>query len=414
MKIAFVALPQLNNGRFVVAEDYCGDVSSARLLSGFLLLAATVTQRKRYEVVYLDASIEDVSEAVQECDYVVHAMPYIVHRQVNELMSEICGDVPRILIAIPPGYTSLYRDLYDVHAIGTDENRFGHTVDFSDMPAIDFNLIPERYAPHYNAGVIQVTRGCPYGCTFCSWGSSTCASTRFEMRKPEIIGRDMEAMHQHLSGKRAINLLCAQLTTDLDWLQRFSMTVPPPYTANINLADATPYKLDLLKRSGCIGVAFGLEGASDVLLRQLRKPFDFDFALEQIRMVASSGLPFSYRIRCGFGESGADVLLAMENIGRLREASGGVGFAFGPIIHYDGVTITEKAHYPLTEHPEWEGLMIQADAPYSEWVEFCVEAARLGMLRKFRRFPKKWIREYKERMKGNGHEECVPNEVSGW
>lgn len=407
IKIAFVSLPKIDNGH-ILCEDCCGNSSGARVLPGLILSCASAARSGGLDVSFIDLSIDSADLSLY--DYVVYGKPWLYHDKIDDVMSKITTEKQRVVIAIPSGYKNEYESSECKSARIVVENYeqyiaglFGvRTSEFSET-STDYTLIPTNYWRKYKSAIYQVTRGCSYRCKFCAWGGSTVTSKRFVFRQPSVVARDINEIRELSTKRLSLSLLCSQLTSRTGWLIEFAELMkddPYPYSSNVNLAEVTQEKLELLKMSGCISVTAGLEGLSDSVLRRIGKGFTLQTALNSISMLATSGLSFRLHYRFGFGESIDDIKEQTENLFLLRKALGNdvtKVLSVGPLIHYKGTMLFDDASYKLANHDDVEHAKIQADIQWREWINFFVEAKRLGLLRKFRRLPKMYRKEWRER-----------------
>jgi radical SAM superfamily enzyme YgiQ (UPF0313 family) len=94
-----------------------------------------------------------------------------------------------ILDALNPTYLTDFSNLHDVAGISfRDSSGIVHTPDRSRIEDLDTIPSPyllglfEPFGQARLAAVVESNRGCPYGCTFCDWGSATLSRIRkFDM-----------------------------------------------------------------------------------------------------------------------------------------------------------------------------------------------------------------------------------------
>lgn len=383
MKIAFVNPPRIGRRkRAIEAEDCCWGIGPL-VLPAMLLGCASEAYQAGHEVVFWDAAIDPEREMIPKPDLIVHPLAWHYHKMVNQAMIELCGDVPRVALAVPPGYAAHYSKLegVDYSIADSPEIAFGHVpgsadnlVDWEWPPKLgladtvdtDYDLVPERYWRHYVAAVYQVTRGCCYSCHFCVWGGSTCTSAGWEIKSAERVAREigvLRALATRYAGAEIdtgqplpLYLLASQLTIDLSWLREFHEHMSPdPYQfqSNVNLADLTAEKLVLLKECGLVSTGIGMEGLTTPLLKKLGKPYTFERAVHGLLTLQEVGLKTRVHLRYGYGEIKTDVQEAVENVGLMHEAGiKPLRVDLAPIVHYEGTRIKEQADYELIPLPK--------------------------------------------------------------
>jgi len=275
MRLAFVNPPRIGRKkRAVEAEDCCWGLGPL-VLPAMLLACASEAYRAGHDVAFVDLAI-DKPQALRDFapDAVVHALAWQWHGTVNKAMAEVCGDVPRIVLAVPPGYGSHYatelnpvpwyvwysepEGMFEVFG-ENDLKEWKHlkgivgpllAAEFDRLGPVDYTLVPSHYWQHYAAAIYQVTRGCPYRCSFCVWGGSTVTDPTFKMRPAQQVADDIgqiRVLSVEARGKPIpLYLLCAQLTTNEQWLAKFEQAmrgIPYPFQSNVNLGDLTADKL---------------------------------------------------------------------------------------------------------------------------------------------------------------------------
>lgn len=402
MRLAFVNPPLIGRRQKAVeAEDCCWGVG-ARVLPAMLLACASEAQRAGHEVKFLDLSLEDAG-ALHEFapDHVVHALAWQYHKQVNEAMARICGDVPRVALAVPPGYAMHYARADpppavvlhgEVEWLIKDWLTLPHRGDncLADLGPVDYGLVPDAYWENYSAVIYQVTRGCPYRCRFCVWGGSTVTDPTFRMRPAALVADDLKEIRMRSVAARGspipLYLLAAQLTTDERWIRKFQVQMagePYAFQSNVNLGDLTAEKLRLLMKCGLVSTSAGLEAMTTRLLKKLGKPYTFERAVHGLLTLHEVGIKFRTHIRYGFGENDDDVQESATNVHKLRAAGmRGLRIDFAPIVHYEGTQIFEDAQgeYALERLPKRNvDCLVMADPP--DWMPFTDALREYGWLK---------------------------------
>lgn len=413
MKIAFVTLPRTHG--FALTEDCCWGLTRARYLPAALLASASQVESS----FFFDLSIEPPENLeLLKPDLIVYSLfPYLptIAGLLHSIMSKVCEGVPKIVLAVPPGYMEDYARLEpnpfcvvysepeavfsDFHVTskeelvewrsgsrGTawvDEAGFHRTEPMRTcihaIKGTDWDLVPPSYWFHYDRVIYQISRGCPWRCNFCVWGGSTVTDLTFRMRPAEQVASDLtklrETASRYMYGVAAIPLqtLSAQLTTDSRWIQEYHALMedrPYPFQGNINLREVTEEKLELLSQAGMNLFFAGLEGLTDPLLRRMNKPHSFEDVIESIRILNESGVNYSLKlISGGYGETQSEIRECLDNIEVMRRR--GIGHSKivmgGPIVYYKGTVIAENPPEELAYDMRHKGLRqryIHAD----EWI----------------------------------------------
>jgi hypothetical protein len=177
----------------------------------------------------------------------------------------------------------------------------------SALPIIDYRPLMPLFAGDSEPTVPTLLNlGCPHRCTFCS--NSTLYS-RFIEDRPERVLTELDgvfeawnAMHGGPGRAPPLNVQLSDATTNalpaqLDALlegvaERTARWGQKPMLRGQTLIDArlTDERLGLWKRAGFSSTFFGLDGASDRLRRQLKKPGTTEQVLDAVQRFQRSGL----------------------------------------------------------------------------------------------------------------------------
>ncbi|MBL0161122.1 MAG: B12-binding domain-containing radical SAM protein [Bryobacterales bacterium] len=165
-------------------------------------------------------------------------------------------------------WTELLRDA----AAGRLRSRYTGTAEpLAGLPTPRYDLLRGRF---FIPRVVQATRGCPFTCSFCTVPS---ISPGFRTRPTGEVIRDIEFdrfphwwqrkvvwfWDDNLTVNRAFirELLTAMVPLRKWWLTQASLDI-----------SGDGLLLDLMKRSGCIGIFFGIESFGAESLRDAHKP----------------------------------------------------------------------------------------------------------------------------------------------
>lgn len=162
-----------------------------------------------------------------------------------------------------------------------------HTPDrnrITRLDSIPFPAFEKIDLARYAGYGMMTSRGCPYLCTFCSvapvWDLESFS------RSPKNIVDEMEFLHREadvdlflfqdeffVSGRRQVIEFCRELASrniDVQW-KAFG---------RVNLVDEE--MMQLMARTGCVEIRFGIESGSDRVLKQIKKGFTAAETLELI------------------------------------------------------------------------------------------------------------------------------------
>lgn len=139
-----------------------------------------------------------------------------------------------------------------------------------NLPTPRYDLLEKRFVV---PRVVQATRGCPFVCDFCSVPD---LNPGYRMRPIEHVVRDIETSHFPLPWAEKVawfwddNLLvkrryAKELLREMAGLNKWWLT-----QASIDIVKDAEM-LDLMEKSGCIGIFLGIESLDDADLKSVRK-----------------------------------------------------------------------------------------------------------------------------------------------
>jgi radical SAM superfamily enzyme YgiQ (UPF0313 family) len=147
---------------------------------------------------------------------------------------------------------------------------YGTPASLSGLPTPRYDLLEPQFVVRR---VMQATRGCPFSCTFCSVPT---LNPGFRVRPVEDVIADIETTQFRLPWQNKVvwfwddNLLVKRdwaksLLRELIGTTKWWLT-----QASIDIVRDREL-LDLMERSGCIGIFLGIESLDDADLRSVRK-----------------------------------------------------------------------------------------------------------------------------------------------
>ena len=422
MKVAFVNPPKLY-GHFLQAEDCCWGITPEANLPGGLLSCASQME----DAFFFDLGLESPEKlASLKPDLIVYPTFVRFALEIHTKMAKVCKDIPKITIALPPGYmedfaklepnpfcvvysepekvfSALEGDLVEWRSgsRGTawmDDEVFHKTAPLRgclhEIKGTDWSLIPPRYWPHYWQAVYQISRGCPWRCHFCVWGGSTVTDRTFRMRPAEQVATDLINLRDTANRYRDTNntiapiklyTLSAQLTTSIKWIRAFHSLMkdrPYPFKGNVNLRELTPENIRLLNKSGMTTTSAGAEALTDPLLKKLNKGQSFEDIIRGIKILnqAGAGAWYIIHLKNGFGETKKDIAETLANIKVMKER--GIKhsrFHIGtPILYYKGTVMAERPPKTLVFDHRF-GAFRQKNILIDDWLKVKAKLLELNL-----------------------------------
>ncbi|MBU2577744.1 B12-binding domain-containing radical SAM protein [Patescibacteria group bacterium] len=175
------------------------------------------------------------------------------------------------------------------------KNPKGIITDLDEIPfpakhIFDTSLYPSKQKAY---GDIIASRGCPFKCTNCKPGLDSIAPYR--LRKPERVVDEMEWLFNQY-GVRHFTFSDSELVGPKPWVKKFTSEIIKrklkiTYSCNGRVDQIDREVLNLLKKSGCIFIGYGIEsGSQEVIDKLLKKGIDLKKTEEIISETVKSGI----------------------------------------------------------------------------------------------------------------------------
>jgi anaerobic magnesium-protoporphyrin IX monomethyl ester cyclase len=204
-----------------------------------------------------------------------------------------------------------------------------HELDSLPEPARD--LVPmERYLrpPGVIRGLylprttgVMASRGCPYGCTFCS--VHLVSGRRCRRRSVSSVADELKELEKRY-GVRGVYFLDDNFTSDRAWVLELCEGLSASgsqmkWACQARAESMDAFLLGAMKRAGCVQVEYGLESGSRRVLRRLGKTVTPGTSLRQVRATKEAGLRVAAYYLLGTpGETAADLSLTASLARKAR------------------------------------------------------------------------------------------------
>lgn len=179
-------------------------------------------------------------------------------------------------------------------------------LDLLPLPA--FEMDPQI---QYRKSVpLEVGRGCPYRCTFCSTNNFFGRSSRF--KSTNVILGQMKELHERY-GVTSFSLVHDLFTIDRKRVVEFAEALLESGSIYQWGCSARTDRVDdellaLMAKAGCVGIFFGVETGSSKLQRVIDKGLDLGTAGDAIRSATAHGMKTAVGLITGFPEEERDDL----------------------------------------------------------------------------------------------------------
>lgn len=179
----------------------------------------------------------------------------------------------------------------------------------NNLPIPAYKLVPKSKSLKLDVG-----RGCPFHCTFCS--TSQFFAQKYRVKSPERILQEIKlaaeqskitafsfAHDMFTLNKKFINELCSKL---IQFNESKSKKITWTCSARIDCVNAK--MLSQMKRAGCQAVFFGIESGSEKIQKNIRKNLNLDQALQIADVCRETGINMHASFIIGFpDETNSDV-----------------------------------------------------------------------------------------------------------
>jgi tRNA A37 methylthiotransferase MiaB len=149
---------------------------------------------------------------------------------------------------------------------------------------------------------LEVGRGCPFQCEFCS--TAPYWYRRHRVKSPKRI-LDEICTIQHLFGTKRVHFTHDLFTTNRAWVKAvcdalLSAGTPVAWTCSARTDTVDEDLLRRMKEAGCSAIYFGLESGSERILREIRKDIPLSHSLDIISTCRRVGITPNAGLIVGF------------------------------------------------------------------------------------------------------------------
>lgn len=186
----------------------------------------------------------------------------------------------------------------------------------------------EYYLRHGGMLNVQTKRGCPYGCSYCSY--PTIEGRRVRYRDPDEVAREVNQLRDHYGARylffadSVFNDSEGRYLEVAEALIRHKNTLP--WCAFFRPQNIRRSDLDLLKRSGLAALELGTDATTDKTLAGIGKSFSMAEVFATHAEVVDAGIPCAHYVM--IGGPGEDRQSLEEGLANLEKLEQSVVFAF--------------------------------------------------------------------------------------
>ncbi|MFW6323867.1 MAG: B12-binding domain-containing radical SAM protein [Desulfovibrionales bacterium] len=183
--------------------------------------------------------------------------------------------------------------------------------DLDELPRLDYGFVPplhqykESCSLSRAIAVLEVGRGCPHKCIYCS--QSVLWKRKPRTFSPRRIVREMAHLRDDL-GAECFLLAYDQFTAKRDFVIDFCEQVIRKGLANTpwycisRLDTVDPDLLSLMREAGCESMCYGIDSGSSRTLKFINKRIDQEQLFQRVRETADQGIVSTLSFVIGFPE----------------------------------------------------------------------------------------------------------------
>ena len=233
-------------------------------------------------------------------------------------------------------------------------------LDLESMPAPERNAVDNRrYFSEGGMGSIEAKRGCPKRCIYCA--DPLAKGRRVRRRSPGSVVDEIEVLlrmgidHFHFcdsefnlppahAGEICREIASRGLASRVRW---YAYCSPAPFSEGLAA---------LFKKAGCAGINFGVDSASERMLRTLERDFTVEDVARTAQLCHRQGIVFMYDLLLGGpGETGDSLRETIETMKRLSPSR--VGASLGMRIFPETrLAAMVRRQGPVEQNPNLRGV----------------------------------------------------------
>lgn len=238
-----------------------------------------------------------------------------------------CGEGETTIV---PFFTSLLEGMPDLNTPGLVYRNGDQVVknprpamleDLDSLPMIDYSLCFEKEDEAKRRVItIDVGRGCPFACTFCS--TKTFWGRKYRLKSPERIRDEIQAAHDYFGDVRfefahdMFTMNKAKVMRTCQLIKELDFEVSWSCSARLDCVDRE--LIDAMVDSGMGGIYFGIETGSPRMQKLVHKNLKLDAAVEIIDYILSKGISVTTSFIFGFPqETEEDLSQTMALLAKL-------------------------------------------------------------------------------------------------
>jgi anaerobic magnesium-protoporphyrin IX monomethyl ester cyclase len=193
---------------------------------------------------------------------------------------------------------------------------------FTDLPLPAYDLLPS-FEPYYiftpllrPYALVYAGKGCPYGCAYCN-----VAGTKYSGRSAQSIIEELRLLKKLGNIKyvwfydEIFTINRAKMIKICNAMIKEQLKIRWFCDSRVDLVDGE--MLRLMRKAGCIGIAYGIESGSQKILDSMKKGITVEHARKSLLMTRKAKIPFQLNLIIGYLGENRETLRETESF--IRE-----------------------------------------------------------------------------------------------
>ena len=236
-----------------------------------------------------------------------------------------------------PLFSSLLRGQPDLSVAGLVYRKDGQVVanekpellpDLDALPDIDYSLLAynkEHYSLATGLFPVDVGRGCPFGCTYCT--TKTFWGRKYRLKSPQRIIRELENIHARFGTTSFCfehDMFTMKRTQVIETCRLMKMLdFPVAWRCSARMDCLDRELIDIMVDAGLKVLFVGVETASPRMQKLINKNLKLDGTLEMLSYIREKGVRVTASFIYGFPEeTEQDVSMTMDMIASIKKIPG--------------------------------------------------------------------------------------------